>query len=88
MRRDRPCERPLAGRHKATATALFTACILLCGCGPDTLGAAASSASAAAAAAKQAKEQKAQADVQIEAIQESRQKQIDGAIEQADRAPQ
>ena len=36
MRRDRPCERPLAGRHKATpATVVFMACVLLCGCGPD-----------------------------------------------------
>jgi Sec-independent protein translocase protein TatA len=89
MRRDPPCERPLAGRRKATpATVVFAACILLFGCGPDTLGAAASSATAAAAAAKQAKEQKAQVDAQIKAIEESQQKQVDGAIEKAERASQ
>jgi hypothetical protein len=59
---------------------------LLSGCGPDTVGAAATSASAAAAAAQEAKQRQAQLEAQIKATQDAEKKRVEGISEQVDGA--
>ena len=69
-----------------TAALLAVVVCLLCGCGPDTLGAAATTATAQAKAARQAQEQKAQIEKQIHDMQEADQKRVDGLDAKVDGA--
>jgi len=72
----------LAGRARRrtvpAAAAAGLAAFFLSGCGPDTLGAAATTATIEAKAAKQAQEQKAQMETRIREMQEADQKRVQG----------
>jgi hypothetical protein len=71
------------GRRLLAVAAAFAA---LPGCGPDVVGAAATSATAAAAQARQAQEQKARALEQAQAIEKAQQERVDNIDKQTDHA--
>jgi hypothetical protein len=70
----------------ARGTAGLALAVLLAGCGPDVVGAAAGGA--AAASARQAQEQKARAQEQVRALEKAQQERLDRLDSQADKAAQ
>jgi hypothetical protein len=72
---------------RATLAPLALA-LLLGGCGPDAVTAAAGTAGASAAAARQAHEQQEKATARIKALEDAEQKRVQGIDEQVEPAPE